>query len=117
MTQNQECDYYVVATGPMSVHQALLFRQLTDDLTYLAHALPPTPEQQEQLEARDIRMVTHPVTGFEIEKDRLAGVRLADGTVVPCTAVAVATYMRAATGYLAGIGLTPVEHPLASPST
>src|SRR4029453_11515075 len=27
----------VLATGPMAVHQALLFRGWTDDLTYLAH--------------------------------------------------------------------------------
>ena len=38
--------------------------------------------------------------------------RLADGRVVACTAAVVGTYLRAATGALAGIGLTPVEHPL-----
>jgi thioredoxin reductase len=101
----------VLASGPMSVHQALLFGQLTDDVTYLAHALPPTPEEEEQLDARGIRVVGDPVAGVEVEQDRLVGVRLADGAVVPCTALAVATYMRARVGFLAGIGLAPVEHP------
>lgn len=101
----------VLASGPMSVHQALLFRQLSDDVTYLAHALPPTPEQQEQLLARGIRIVAAPVVGLEVEQDRLAGVRLADGEVVPCRAVAVATFIRARTAFLSGIGLAPVAHP------
>ena len=100
----------VLASGPMSVHSALLFRQLTDDVTYLTHTLPPTPEQQEQLLARGVRIVDGPVAGLRVEQDRLTGVRLADGAVVPCTALAVATYMRARAGFLAGIGLAPVPH-------
>jgi thioredoxin reductase len=100
----------VIASGPMSVHQALLFRQLTDQVTYLSHAQPPTPEQEEQLLARDVRIVDTQVAGIEVENDRLAGVRLADGTTVACRAVAVATYMRARAGFLGGLGLAPVEH-------
>lgn len=35
----------VLATGPMAVHQALLFRQLSSDVTYLSHTAPtPTGE-------------------------------------------------------------------------
>ena len=101
----------VLASGPMSVHQALLFRQLTDDVTYLAHALPPTPEQEEQLRARGVRVVTDQVTGVRVEQDRLTGVRLAGGAVVACRALVVATYLRARADALTGIGLAPVEHP------
>ncbi len=32
----------ILATGPMSVHQALLFRQLSDDVTFLSHAVGRT---------------------------------------------------------------------------
>jgi thioredoxin reductase len=102
----------VLASGPMSVHSALLFRQLTADLTYLVHEQPPTEEQLEQLLARGVRVVTGRVTGLEVRQDRLAGVRLADGAVVPCSALAVATTMRSRTGFLAGLGLVPVQHPL-----
>jgi len=102
----------VLASGPMSAHQALLFRQLSDDVTYLVDSRPPNDEQEEQLRARGIRIVEGPVAGLQVEHDRLTGVRLADGSSVPCTALVVATQMRARTGFLAGLGLTPVEHPL-----
>jgi thioredoxin reductase len=51
------------------------------------------------------------VAGLEIEDGRLAGVRLADGEVVPRRALAVATRMVARAAYLAGLGLkaTPDE--------
>lgn len=102
----------VLGSGPMSVHQALMFRQLSDDVTFLRHVLTPTAEQDEQLRARGIRVVDGTVTGLEVEDDRLAGVRLADGVVVPCTALVVATRMRSRTGFLDDLGLVPVEHPL-----
>lgn len=101
----------VLATGPMSVHQALLFRQLSQDVTYFAHSGPPAPEQAEELAARDIRVVDGPVAGLEIADDRITGVRLADGTVVARTAVAVGSRMVARAGFLAGLGLLPVPHP------
>ncbi len=95
----------VLASGPMSVHQALLFRQLTDDVTYFAHAVPPTPEQREQLLARRVRIVAAPVSGLKVEHDRLVGVHLTDGSVVACQALAVATFMRARAGVLDTPGL------------
>ena len=101
----------VVASGPLSVHQALLFRQLTDDVTYLSAAQPPTPEQEEQLLALGVGIVDTEVASIEVTNDRLTGVRLGDGTAVACQAVAVATYMRARAGFLGGVGLEPVEHP------
>jgi thioredoxin reductase len=102
----------VLASGPMSVHQALMFRQLSDDVTYLAHSLPPTAEQQEELQARGIRVVEGALAGLQVESDRLTGVRLADGGAVPCTALVVATRMRARTDFLAGLGLAPIEHAM-----
>ncbi|MFC4856866.1 NAD(P)/FAD-dependent oxidoreductase [Actinophytocola glycyrrhizae] len=101
----------VLATGPMSVHQAQMFRQLSADVTYFAHTAPPTAEQAEELAARGIRVVPGEVAGLEIADDRITGVRLADGTVVARTAVAVATRMVARAGFLANLGLRPVPHP------
>ncbi len=101
----------VLGSGPQSAHQALMFRQLSDDVTYLSHSLPPSEEQEEQLRARGVRIVAGAVSGLQVERDRLTGVRLADGGTVPCTALVVATRMRARTGFLAGLGLTPVDHP------
>jgi len=100
----------VLASGPMSVHQALMFRQLSTDVTYLSHTLAPTAEQQEQLRARGIRVVDGPVTELQVVDDRLTGA-LVGAATVPCAALVVATQMRARAGFLAGLGLTPVEHP------
>ncbi|MBH0777244.1 NAD(P)/FAD-dependent oxidoreductase [Nocardia bovistercoris] len=101
----------VIGSGPMSVHQALLFRQLSDDIVYITHTVPPTAGQAEQLAARGIRVVQGEVAGLETEDDELSGVRLANGTVVARDAVVVATRMVARAGFLASIGLSTVEHP------
>ncbi len=101
----------VLGSGPMSVHQALLFRQWSADVTYFAHTRPPTDEQAEQLAARGIPVVSGEVAGVAVEDDRLAGVRLADGTLVAREVVAVATRMVARVGFLDGLGLRPVAHP------
>ncbi len=102
----------VLATGPMSVHQALLFRQLSADVTYFTHETAgPDEEQAEQLAARGVPVVTGTVAALEVAGDRLVGLRLADGTVVGRDALAVGTRMVARAGFLAGLGLRPVEHP------
>jgi thioredoxin reductase len=102
----------VLATGPMSVHQALLFRQLSDDVVFFARALaPPAGEETGQLAARGITVVTGEVASLEIAGDRLTGVRLADGRMVNRDAVAVSPRMAARAGFLAGLGLRPAPHP------
>jgi thioredoxin reductase len=102
----------VLACGPMAVHQVLLFHQLSADVILFAHDQPaPSGEQAEQLDALGIRVVTGEVTGLEVADDRLVGVRLADGTVVERSAVAVQSRMVARAGFLAGLGLTPAPHP------
>ena len=101
----------VLATGPMSVHQAQMFRQLSADVTYFAHTMPPSAEQALELAARDIPVVTGAVAGLAVTGDRITGVRLADGTVVARNVVAVASRMVARAGFLATLGLSTVPHP------
>ncbi|MEU4805585.1 NAD(P)/FAD-dependent oxidoreductase [Actinosynnema sp. NPDC023587] len=101
----------VLAGGPASVHQALLFRQLSDDVTFFADGTRPSADEAERLAARGIRIVPDAVAAVEVKDDELVGVRLADGTVVAREALAVASRMVARVGFLAGIGLHPVEHP------
>jgi len=102
----------VLSTGPMTLHQAKLFRQLTPDLTLFTHTGPrPTDDELKQLAARGITVVDGEVTALEITGDELTGVRLADGTVVPRRALAVASRMVARAGFLAGLGLRTVAHP------
>jgi thioredoxin reductase len=102
----------VVASGPLSVHQALLFRQLSADVTFFSHTMPPPAgEEAEQLAARGIRVADGKVAALEIAGDRLAGVRLSDGTVVHREALAVSPRMAPRAGFLAALGLRPAEHP------
>ncbi|MFD0777048.1 FAD-dependent oxidoreductase, partial [Streptomonospora algeriensis] len=103
----------VLATGPMAVHQALLFRQLSASVALLCHDRPaPTGEQAEELAALGIRVIEGEVAEVEVAEDRIAGVRMADGRLVARDVVAVAPHMRARAGFLAGLGLHPVEHPM-----
>ena len=102
----------VLGTGPMSVHQALLFSQLSADVVLLTHAAPPLEDEQAaMLAARGVRVVESRATGLEIADDRLTGVRLVDGTVLARDAVVVATRMVAQAGFLDDLGLRPVDHP------
>lgn len=102
----------VLASRPMSVHQALLFRQWSDDVTFLSHTMPPpTEEQAEQLAARGISVVDGEVASVDVVEDRLVGVRLSDGTVVNREALAVSPRMVARAGFLDTLGLRPAEHP------
>jgi thioredoxin reductase len=102
----------VIGTGPMSVHQALLFSQLSDEVTLVTHAAPPLDDEQAALlAARGVRVVEGEAVAVEVADDRLTGLRLADGTVLAREAVVVATRTVARAGFLDDLGLRPVEHP------
>ena len=100
----------ILATGPMAAHQALLFRQLSDDITLFQHTAPPLSEEQaEQLAARGIAVVEGEVSALEIEDDRLSGVRLTSGRFVPRQAVVIAPKFVARSGVLASLGLEAID--------
>jgi thioredoxin reductase len=101
----------VLATGPMAAHQAQLFRQLSDDVVVFTHnGGPLDPAEAQPLTARGIRLIDGRVQGLVVEDDRLVGVHLADGTVVPRQAVVVGPRMVAHARVLAELGLAAVEH-------
>ncbi|THA72026.1 NAD(P)/FAD-dependent oxidoreductase [Streptomyces sp. A0642] len=102
----------IVALTPMAVHQALLWRQWSPDITLFLNDGPePGEEEYEQLAARGIAVVDGEVAGLEVSGDRLTGVRLAGGRVVPREAVVVQPRFTARSGVLDGLGLraTPLE--------
>lgn len=81
----------VLATGPMAVHQVLLFRQLTDDVTLFLHTGPdPSQEQWDQLAALGVAVVDGEVAWLDVEGDRLTGVRMASGRTVARDVLVVA---------------------------
>jgi thioredoxin reductase len=102
----------VLATGPMSVHQAAMFAQLSDDVAYFVHESPaPTGEAAERLAALGVPVLSGTVVAAEVTDDRLVGLRLADGTLVRRDAIVVATRMVARAGFLGALGLRAVPHP------
>ncbi|WP_214416210.1 FAD-dependent oxidoreductase [Sphaerisporangium fuscum] len=100
----------VLATGPLALHQAHLWRQLSEDVLFLSHRSPaPNDEDTERLAARGITVVEGEVTGIQVSDDALTGVRLATGEVVALDVVAVGTRMNARAEVLESLGLKPVE--------
>lgn len=107
----------VLATSPMSTHQALLFRQLTDRVTLIEQGAGPDAEQRRLLAARGIEVVEAPAEEILVEDDRLTGVRLRDGRILAAEAVVVATVMTARIDFLAPLGLLPEPMPMGTGST
>ncbi|AWL40779.1 MULTISPECIES: NAD(P)/FAD-dependent oxidoreductase [unclassified Streptomyces] len=98
----------ILAAGPMAVHQALLWRQWTDDVVLFRHtAADFGDEEYEQLAARSVAVVDGEVAALEVTGDRLTGVRLAGGTVIPREAVVVQPRFTARSGVLETLGLAP----------
>ncbi|MFD3906551.1 NAD(P)/FAD-dependent oxidoreductase [Streptomyces sp. CB04723] len=104
----------VLATGPLAVHQALMWRQWSDDVTLFLHTGPePSAEEYEELAARDVAVVDGEVVGLEIADDRFTGVRLASGRAVPREALVVQARFTARSAVLESLGLTPVAQEMA----
>ncbi|TDD57836.1 NAD(P)/FAD-dependent oxidoreductase [Kribbella antibiotica] len=96
----------VLATGPMAVHQAQMFRQLSDDVTLFLHTGPDlTDEQWEELAARQIAVVQGKVEQVEVADGKLTGVRLEGGKVIPREVLTVQTTLRVKADFLVDLGL------------
>ncbi|MER6084435.1 NAD(P)/FAD-dependent oxidoreductase [Streptomyces sp. NPDC001833] len=83
----------VLATTPMSVHQALMVTQWSKDVTLFLHQVEETEltdDDLRRLAAAGVRVVPGAVAGLRIEDDRLTGVRLADNSVQAREALFVA---------------------------
>ncbi|WP_090034893.1 MULTISPECIES: NAD(P)/FAD-dependent oxidoreductase [unclassified Leifsonia] len=105
----------ILATGTASIGHALLFRQLTEDLTYFTHGTDLDDDTRARFAARGIRVIDTPVTEVVNAKDgTLAGVRLADGQVVARRVLGVAPRMLARIQALEGLGLPVQDLPNAS---
>lgn len=75
-------------------------------MTLLQHFSPdPTPQELEELAARDITVVSGAVAAVVVEDDVLTGVRLADGRTVPCRALVVGPRFEARDEVLTALGL------------
>jgi thioredoxin reductase len=77
----------VLGGSPEALAHAHIVRQWSDDVVYFAHGQILTADLRQQLIARAIGIVDEPVTRLVVNDDRLTGVEVDSGQVVPRTAV------------------------------
>lgn len=101
----------VIASHPMFTHQAMLFRQLSDDVVVLLHGVEPTTDQLIELRARGVEVVTDPIEHVVVVDDRITGVALVTGRTLPLDVLTVQSRVHPRVGALAALGLRTVPHP------
>jgi thioredoxin reductase len=103
----------ILGNGPWSVHQALLFRQWSSNITlFLNGRTVPSDGELEQLAARGIKVVAGAVEAVRVENDALRGVALAGGPEVAVDAVVVGARVHSRLAAFSGLGLSPSPHPM-----
>jgi len=102
----------VLGTGPLSVHQALLFRQWSREITlFLNDTLEPTDEEWEKLAGRSVTVVDGAVASVDAVDGVLTGITLRQGSSFDVQALAVGTRMEARSAVLESLGLSSQVHP------
>jgi thioredoxin reductase len=102
----------VLGTGPLSVHQALLFRQWSSEITlFLNDTVEPTDEEWDKLAARSVAVVGGPVASVDSVDGVLTGLTLRQGSTFELQSLAVGTRMEARSALLESLGLGPQAHP------
>jgi thioredoxin reductase len=107
----------VLATTPMSVHQALMVSQWSKDVTLFLHQVAEetlSDDDLRRLSAAGVKVVPGEVAGLMIEDDRLTGVHLADGTTHAREVLFVAPRAIPQTGLLEKLGAELTETPFGS---
>lgn len=94
----------VLGTHPGAVYHALLMRQWSDDVVFFPHTMNLTDDERERLTARGVRIAEGAVKWLVVADDRLRGVELDEGRVVPRTAVFVFPHMVPHDSLLTGLG-------------
>ncbi|GAA5230173.1 NAD(P)/FAD-dependent oxidoreductase [Arthrobacter cryoconiti] len=101
----------VLGTGPMSIHQALLFRQWSPEITlFLNDTVVPSEEEWEKLAARTIAVVEGAVASVDTNDGVLSGVTLRQGRSFGIQALAVGSQMEASSSLLESLGLNSHTH-------
>jgi thioredoxin reductase len=100
----------VLGTGPLGVQQAQLFRQWSHDITFVQHTAPaPDDEEREHLAALGIACVAGEVRRVEVSGDRITGLRLVSGELVPCRAVVVVPRFTVRSALIDSLGLRTAQ--------
>lgn len=102
----------VLATSPMSLHQARLVRQWSDHVVLFSDAIGVLgPDEERRLRARGIDIVTAPVIEVLGDGERVRGVRTADGGTIEVEAIFTAGVPRPHDHAVADLELARAEQP------
>ncbi|MEU3935790.1 NAD(P)/FAD-dependent oxidoreductase [Streptomyces sp. NPDC029044] len=104
----------VLATGPASVHQALMVSQWSKDVRFFLHTVAEeelSDEDLRRLAAAGVDVVPGEVAELVTEDDRLTGVRLTDGTRHARSVLFTAPRAVPQTGLLGRLGAELHETP------
>lgn len=98
----------IIGTSPMSVHQALMWRQWSDRIVLFSNTAPEHSEQELlELRARGVQVVAGLIAGVESVDGKLSTVVLESGQEHGIDALVVATELTVRADVLAELGLTP----------
>jgi thioredoxin reductase len=104
----------VLATTPLSVHQALMVSQWSKDVTLFLHTIAEdqlSDQDLRRLAAAGVAVVPGEVAGLVVDGDRLTGLRLADGTTYDRCVLFVAPRPLPRTGLFERLGAELRETP------
>ncbi len=102
----------ILTRDEVAIHQAMLFRQLSDDVTLFLHDAPdPSDEVAEQLAALGVRMVRPRVERLILDGQQVTSAELADGERVDLDAVVVAPVFSVRTELFEALGGQPTTTP------
>lgn len=102
----------VIGNGSFAVHQALLFRQWSTDISlFLNNSMEPSDAELTQLAARGIAVISGTVVRIHSTNDAVTGVELADGAMHSVQALTVQSRVFAQAGFLEGLGLEATANP------
>ena len=101
----------VIASSAASVHQALLFSQLTSEVTLVTHSFEPDEESLRLLAGAGVAVRAGSVERVETEGATVEGLRLDDGTLLRVSAVVVSPRSVARSSLLTSLGIETVAHP------
>lgn len=102
----------LLATGPMSAMQALLFHQWSEHMFFFPNGFGFPVDQLEKLRALGINIVPGQLSRVEVSNDRLAGVLMDDGTLIGLNALAVPALTHARLDGMEGLGVEVTENAM-----
>jgi thioredoxin reductase len=102
----------VLATGPMSALQALMFGQWSNDVRFFPQGLNYPEADLVKLAAKGIRIDRRTITGIDTQSNRLVGVHLDHTSTVALDTLVVPTATEARLDGLHGLGLEVAVSPM-----